>query len=79
MKKHFQIVKTELVGTGSLAPGEDVVGEVEFLLLELENPLFHRAFHHEPAANTLLDEKRGRDTKRVNETKMQRLQETKRV
>ena len=53
MEKHFQIIKAELVCAGSLAACEDVVGQVELLLLELEDTLLHRALHHEPAANKI--------------------------
>ena len=53
LKKHFQVIKTEFVGTGSLASCEDVVGQVELLLLELEDPLLHRPLHHEPEANRI--------------------------
>ena len=53
LEQHLQIIKTELVGSGSLAPCQHVVGKVELLLLELEDPLLHRPLHHEPEANRI--------------------------
>ena len=48
LEEHLEVVEAELVGARPLGSSQDVIGKVQFLLLQLKYSLLHGAFHHKP-------------------------------